>query len=143
HLRRPFVTSDTCFVERRELFLAAMDAFKRGDAEEVRRLTHPDFVLHPIRAGMTGDYHGHRGLERFNADNAETFEVFEPDYDEFAELEDGRPLATGSVRIRGLGSHVETQIATAGIAAFRDGLLAGWHDYGDRAAAREAAGFSP
>ena len=129
-------------MDRRALFLAAVDALERRDLEAMARLAHPDFVLHPIRVGLTGEYYGLRGLAKFAEDNADTFEVFQPSYDEIEELDDGRLFAAGKIRIRGIGSHVDTHIETAGIATFKDGLLAGWHDYADRGQAREAAGLS-
>jgi ketosteroid isomerase-like protein len=131
---------DTAPVDERELLLAAADALARGDLDAIADLTHPEIVFHPIRAAVTGDYYGHAGIEKFVADNAETFDVFEISYEEFELLDDGRLYAAGTARIRGRGGHVDTKVVTAGIATFKDGLIAGWHDYGDRAAALEAAG---
>ncbi|HSD24632.1 MAG TPA: hypothetical protein VLB79_09925, partial [Solirubrobacterales bacterium] len=69
------------------------------------------------------------------------FELFEPHYDEIHDLGDGRLLAIGKIRIRGRGSGVETEVPSAPIARFRDGLLVYFRDFGDAAAAREAAGL--
>ena len=130
-------------MDERRLFLTAVDAMNCGDLPRLRDLTHPQFVFHPIRAAVTGDYLGHDGIEAFLLDNAETFEAFTVDYDELEELPDGRLFAAGKVRIRGRGSHVDTVVVTAGYATFRDGLLAGWHDFGDRETARAAVGLEP
>ena len=108
----------------------------------VEEVVHPEMVFHPIRAPVTGDYYGHRGIEKFLEDNAETFEVFEASYDDIRALDDGRLFAAGKVRIRGRGSHVDTVVDTAGYASFRDGLVCEWHDYGDRAAALAALGLT-
>jgi hypothetical protein len=111
--------------------------------DAVRRTMHPEFVFHPIRAEVTGDYVGHAGLEEFLTDNAETFDRFHIEYDEIRELEDGRILAVGTVAIRGRGSQVVTKVASAGIGTFRDGLPASWYDYGERTTALAAAGLRP
>ena len=113
-----------------------------GDLEELKRVTHPEFELHPIRAPLTGDYHGHRGWERFFADNAETFEVFQIEFDDIRMLDDGRLFASGRVRVRGVASQVDQFVPTAGIGTIRDGLPASWFDYGDHRAALEAAGLT-
>ena len=126
----------------REQFLVAVDALNNADVAEMQKLITPDFLFHPIRAPITGDYVGIEGLEQFLRDNAETFDRFNAEYDDLREMDDGRLFASGKVRIRGRGSQVDTFVTSAGMASFRDGLLAGWHDYGDREAALAAAGFA-
>jgi ketosteroid isomerase-like protein len=128
-------------VEKRELVLAGVDAMQRGDKYAVRACLHPDLVFHPIRAAVSGEYYGHAGMDRFIDDNAETFDHFEVRIDEIQTLDDDRLLVLGTASFRGKGSQVATTVPTAGIVTFKDGLIAGWHDYGDRAAAREAAGL--
>jgi hypothetical protein len=125
-----------------ELFLAAVDALNRGDVARMNGILDPEFRFHPIRAGMTGDYLGLEGIEQFLADNAETFDRFHAEYDDIRVLDDGRLFGSGTVRIRGRGSQVDTFVVSAGIATFRDGLCTGWHDYGDRDAALAAAVLS-
>jgi hypothetical protein len=49
-------------------------------------------------------------------------------------------LAIGSIRMRGKVSGVETDVPTAVIAEFRDGLLRRFKDYGDARSAFRAAG---
>ena len=51
-------------------------------------------------------------------------------------------LGIGTIRVRGQGSGVETDIPTAAIAEFRDGLLWRYKDYGDHQLALEAAGLT-
>ena len=126
----------------RELFLAAVELINRGDTAGIEQVVHPEMVFHPIRAPVTGDFYGYKGIEKFLQDNAETFDVFEATYDEFRMLDDGRLFAAGKARIRGRGSHVDTEVDTAGYATFRDGRVSGWHDYGDRAAAKAALGIT-
>jgi ketosteroid isomerase-like protein len=119
---------------------AAVDALNRADLDALRRVTHPDFELVPLRAALTGSYHGYEGLAKFLRDNAETFEVFVADYDEVRPIDDDRLLSIGTVRIKPRHGGPETTVVSAGIVTFRDGLVAGWHDYGDAAKALEAAG---
>jgi ketosteroid isomerase-like protein len=129
-------------VDQREVFLAAVDGVNRADMARIEEVVHPEMIFHPIRAPVSGDYYGHRGVEKFIEDNAETFDVFEIAYDDMRMLDDGRLFAAGKVRIRGRGGHVDTVVDTAGYARFRDGLLCEWHDYGDRAAAKAALGIT-
>jgi ketosteroid isomerase-like protein len=129
-------------VDERELIDAALEALNRADVDAFLAVAHPEIVYHPIRAAVTGDYYGHRGLEKFLEDNAETFDVFQVRIDEMRMLDDDRMYVSGTARIRGIGGHVETEIETAGYARFRDGLICEWHDYGDRAAAKAALGIT-
>jgi ketosteroid isomerase-like protein len=127
--------------DQRELLLAAVDGASRGDTSRIAELAHPDMVFHPMRAAMTGDYYGPAGMVKFMADNAETFDHFEFHFDEIEQIDENLLYAAGTARVRGKGSQVDTTVITAGIVTFKDGLVIGWHDYGDRAAARAAAGL--
>jgi ketosteroid isomerase-like protein len=126
--------------ENLETFRRGAEAIQRGDVEAVLRLTHPDVVFEPLRAATEGAFVGRAGVRRFLADTAETFELFRPAYADIRDLGD-RVLAVGSIRVRGRGSGVETDIPTAGIAEYRDGLLWRWKDYGEARLALEAAGL--
>jgi ketosteroid isomerase-like protein len=129
-------------VSERELLLAAIDALNRRDADGLCAVAHPELVFHPIRAAVAGDYYGHRGMEEFLEDNAETFDIFEVGIDETRMLDDGRMFVSGKAHVRGIGGQVDTVVDTAGYMRFRDGLISEWHDYGDRAAARAALGLT-
>jgi hypothetical protein len=48
----------------------------------------------------------------------------------------------GSIRVRGRGSGVETEVPSAIIARFRDGRMIEFKDYGEHAAALRAAGLA-
>jgi hypothetical protein len=128
-------------VDQREALVAATDALNRADIAALAELVHPEMVWHPIRAAVTGDYYGLAGMEKFLADNAETFDLFEVRVEEMERLDENRWYVGGTARIRGRGGHVDTTVATGGIATFKDGLVVGWYDYGDRTAAREGAGL--
>ena len=126
--------------ENVETFRRGADAIERGDVEAALRLCHPDGVMQPLRAATEGAFVGLEGMRQFFADTAETFEIFRLDYTDIRDLGD-RVLAIGSIRVRGRGSGVETNIPTAAIAQYRDGLLWRFKDYGEARLALEAAGL--
>jgi limonene-1,2-epoxide hydrolase len=122
-----------------ERFEEAVDALNRVDLDAMRRICDPEIVFVPLRAAITGAFIGHRGMEDFVAENAERFESFTGEFDELRALPGGRVLAIGHIHMRAKGGG-ETKYRTAGIAAFRDGRMVSWHDYGSVEAALEAAG---
>ena len=125
-----------------ELFKRGAEIFGRDDLEAALEITDPEVELIALRSATEGAFRGHEGIRAFFADNRESFEVFVPDYREFHYLGGGAILAIGTIRIRGRGSGVETDVSSAPIARFRDGLLVYFRDYGDADAAREAAGLA-
>jgi ketosteroid isomerase-like protein len=127
--------------ENVERFWEGIDAFRRGDVDAILDGVTEDVVWIAARSAVEGTYHGHAGLRRFLADNAENFEVFEPGFDEVRDLGD-RVLAFGRFRIRARGSGVETDFPVAGIATYRDGKLVRWEDFRERRLALDAAGVS-
>jgi hypothetical protein len=96
-------------------------------------------VFIPMRAAVTGAFIGHAGLEEFLSDNDDKYEYFLAEFDVLEALPDGRVLSIGVIRVRGKGGEEETVVKTAGIAAFRNGKMLSWHDYGDEATARAKA----
>ena len=128
--------------ENVEAFLEINEALRRGDVEAVLRRVDEEGVFLAARSAVEGAYRGHDGIRRFMADNAENFEKFEPDYRDVRDLGD-RVLAIGTIRVRGRGSGVETDIPAAGIATFNEeGRLVGWEDFRERRLALEAAGLA-
>jgi ketosteroid isomerase-like protein len=125
-----------------ELFHRAVRAWSEFDEETALELSSDDIEFHALRSATEGPYRGHEGIRAFFADNRESFEVFHPSYDEIRDLGDGRMIGLGSIRIRGKGSGVETDVPSAVVVTFRDGRLAQLRDYGDRQAALEAAGLA-
>jgi ketosteroid isomerase-like protein len=126
--------------ENVDLFLEGTEAISRGDVDTVLDGASEDVVWIAARSAVEGTYHGHEGLRRFLADNAESFELFEPAFDEVRDLGD-RVLAVGTFRIRARGSGVETDFPVAGIATYREGKLVRWEDFRERHLALEAAGL--
>ena len=117
-----------------------VDAVNRSDVETALRLVHPEVVFESLRAATEGAFIGRDGLTRFLDDTAETFELFQVQHSDVRDLGD-RVLAIGTIRIRGRGSGIETEVPTASIAEFRDGMIWRYKDYGDPRAALEAAGL--
>jgi len=121
-----------------------MDAFRRGTEAinagglEIDSI-HPEVVFEPLRSRTEGAFVGHEGMRRFIADTKEMFGVFQATYPDVRDLGDS-VLAIGSIRMRGKVSGVETDVPTAVIAEFRDGLLWRFKDYGDARSALRAAG---
>ena len=124
-----------------EAFRCWVECLQDGDVEAGLALAHPQVVMEPLRAATEGTFVGHAGLREFVDDTDATFDLFEPHYTDVRDL--GHcVLAIGSIKVRGRGGGVETDIPTAAVAEYRDGLLWRFRDYGDAALALEAAGLS-
>jgi ketosteroid isomerase-like protein len=121
-----------------EAFRRGTELINAGDpaaADEV----HEDAVFEPLRAQMEGAYIGREGMLRFLRDTEEAFEMFTASYPDVQDLGNGRLLAIGTIRMRGRGSAVESDVVTAAVVEFRDGLMARYKDYGDPRLAKQAA----
>jgi hypothetical protein len=127
--------------ENVEAARAFVDAVNRGDAEAALRGCHPELIFEPLRTATEGAFVGHDGMRAFLTDTWTTFDVFRVDMGDLRDLGD-RVLGIGTIRIRGRGSGVETDIQTAAIAQYRDGLMWRYKDYGEARLALEAAGSS-
>jgi ketosteroid isomerase-like protein len=127
--------------EHVELFLRGMDAMNRFDAAALLEMIDERSVFEPLRSATEGAFIGPEGMRRFLADTADTFDLFKATYTDVRDLGDGRLLAIGTLRMRGRASGVESDIATAAVIEFRDGVLVHYKDYGDRRLALEAAGL--
>ena len=126
--------------ENAEAVRLLADALRRGDADTLAAHTHPDAEAETLRSAVQGTFHGPEGAREFVRDNQESFEIFEPRYDEVEEMPDGRVIAIGRLHIRGRGSGAETEVPIAAVVEFRDGLMYRYRDYGDADAARAAVG---
>ena len=117
-----------------DAFQRGTEAINRGELD-IPEFVHPEVVFEPLRSRTEGAFVGHEGMRRFIADTEEMFEVFNATYTDVRDLGD-RVLAIGSIRMRAKVSGVETDVPTAVIAEFRDGLLSRFHDYGNARSAR-------
>jgi hypothetical protein len=122
-----------------DAFRRATDAMNRGEVD-IPKLVHPEAVFEPLRSGTEGAFIGHEGMRRFLADTEDMFEIFQASYTEVRDLGE-RVLAIGSIRMRARGSGVETDVPTAAIVEYRDGLLWRYKDYGQARQALTAAGL--
>jgi hypothetical protein len=127
--------------EHVELFLRGTDAINRLDAAALMEMVDERSVFEPLRSATEGAFVGPDGMRRFLADTAETFDLFKATYPDVRDLGDGRLLAIGTIRMRGRESRVESDVVTAAIVEFRDGVLVSYKDYGAAQAAFEAAGL--
>jgi limonene-1,2-epoxide hydrolase len=125
-----------------QIFEAAVDALNRLDRDAMKDVVDAQIMFVPMRSAVTGAYLGHDGIEAFLVENEARLDLFHAEFDELRPLPDGRLLAIGHIRMRGRGERTESLYPTAGIAAFRDGRMCSWRDYGNVAAALAAAGVS-
>jgi ketosteroid isomerase-like protein len=139
---RPYRIKGLAPPEHIELFLRGMDAVNRMDAPVLLAMVDEESVFEPLRSATEGAFVGLEGMRRFLADTAETFDLFKASYTDVRDLGDGRLLALGTIRIRGRESRVESDVDTAAIAEFRDGVLVHYKDYGETRLALHAAGLS-
>ena len=123
--------------ENVDAFRRSTDAMNRGEVD-IPKLVHPDAVFEPLRSGTEGAFIGHEGMRRFLADTEDMFEIFQASYTDIRDLGD-RVLAIGSIRMRARASGVETDVPTAAIVEYRDGLLWRYKDYGQARLALQAA----
>ena len=103
---------------------------------------YEECVFEPLRSATEGAFVGHEGMRRFLADTAETFELFKATYTDVRDLGEDRLLAIGTIRMRGRGSGVESDVLSAAIVEFRDGRMMRYKDYGDARLALQKAGLS-
>ena len=105
-----------------ELVRRALEAFPRGDLDEMLSYMDPDLEFHSaIVGGAEGNiYRGHDGFRRWYADSFESFEELRNEWSEFRDLGD-RVLALGHVRARGRESGVEIDSPMGWIFTVRHG----------------------
>lgn len=127
--------------EELETLRIQVSAFNRGDLEAWLGTIHTDVSFAPISASIEGAYRGHDGLRRWFTDNRESFDSFQVRHTDVRDLGSDRLLAIGVIHLRAKQSGIETEVPTAAIATWRDGLLIDWKDYGDPGKALKAAGI--
>jgi len=90
------------------------DAITRRDADWILERITDDFRFLPLRAATEGEFRGAEGIRRFLQDTDESFDTFEVSVDEIESVED-RVVGVGTVRIRGKGSGIETEVRSAAV----------------------------
>jgi hypothetical protein len=114
----------------------AIESFNRGEVN--MSAFHPDVEWLPMRVATEGAYRGIAGIERFLADTDEVFEKFQL-HCQLLDLGE-QVLAWGTIHVRTRSSEIETDIATGGLAEFRDGKIVRWEDFGSNEMALQATG---
>ena len=125
-----------------DVMRAAMEAFNRRDGEGFGAVMTRDAEIVPVRAALEGTvYRGPDAAARYCAAVDESWEDLSW---EIEEIRDGGDwvLALGQIRGRGRGSGAALDVRAAWVARFREGLVANFHTYTDRAEAFEAVGLS-
>jgi ketosteroid isomerase-like protein len=123
-----------------DAFLRGVDALNRLDVTAIMQTIDDDTVFEPLRSQTEGAFIGTEGMRRFLADTAETFDLFKASYPDLRDLGGQRLLAIGTIRMRGRGSGLESDVPSAVVADFSDGKLLRFKDYGEARLARQAAG---
>jgi ketosteroid isomerase-like protein len=127
--------------ENVDQFMKAVDAMNRADIPGTLGSWTPKSGSSTGWMRCKGDYTGIEGVRGFFNDFAEHFEAWQIDCPEVRDL-GNRVLALGSVHATGRGSGAETEPPFAVVAAFREGRLTHYIDFGDRDQALEAAGLA-
>ena len=118
----------------------AMEAFNRGDGEGFDALLTEDAEIVPVRAALEGTtYRGGNAGTQYCAAVEKSWEDLRW---EIEELRDGGDwvLALGRIHGQGRDSGAAIDSRAGWVAHFRDGLMARFQTYADRAQALEAAG---
>src|SRR3954462_9653887 len=115
--------------ENVEIVRRSEEALNSGNDEAVIEVFDPDVVFEPRRASVQGTYRGHAGIRDWLADTRENFAAFRLIITDRRDLGDGRVLSIGTVRFRGQGSGVETEVPTAAVVTIRDGKIVRLKDY--------------
>jgi ketosteroid isomerase-like protein len=127
--------------ERVELMRRAHEAMKRGDVDALVEMCTDDVVFLPGRSALQGAYIGRAGVQKFLADNAETFELYTLSWDEAQDAGE-QVVAIGHVTVRPRGGGPEATIPAAFVFTFEDGKIARAEDFRDRSAALASVGFT-
>ena len=129
--------------ENVDLVRRALEAFPRGDVEEMLSYMDPESEWHSaIVGGAEGNvYRGHEGFRRWFADSLESFEEFRNVWSEFRDLGD-RVLAFGQVKARGRPSGVGLESPMGWVFTVRRGKLVKAEGFLSRDDALDAAGLT-
>ena len=127
--------------EKVEAVRAAVDAFNRRDGEAFGALLTEDAEIVPVRAVLEGTVY--RGLDAASQYCAAVDESWDSLRWEVEEMRDGDTwvLALGRIHGRGRGTGAAIDVRAGWVARFRDGLVASFRTYADRADALAAVGL--
>jgi ketosteroid isomerase-like protein len=126
-----------------EIVRRALDAWNRGNLEELVEYISPEWEWRPARLypGTDAVYHGREGATRFWNNFREPWESIRIEVERIEDLED-RVLALLRFYAKGKGSGVDVTSEYANIFTVRDGLVIYQVGYGDWKSALEAVGLA-
>jgi ketosteroid isomerase-like protein len=126
-----------------EVIRKAWAAASRNDIPGTLELLHADIELAPFGAALHGTvYRGHDGfVSWWENETMANWERFEVHPEEFQRVGD-RILVFGRWHARGRASGVDLDIPATWVIEVRDGKIARFQTYTDRAEALEAIGLS-
>jgi uncharacterized protein len=126
-----------------EIVRQSLEAYARGDMEEMLSYVDPEGELHSaIIGGAEGKmFRGHDGFRRWYAESMESFEELSTELTEYRDLGD-RIVAFGHIRARGRGSGLEIDSPTGWVFTVRRGKVVRAEGFLDRAQTLEAAGLA-
>jgi ketosteroid isomerase-like protein len=127
--------------ENVEAVRAAMEAFNRRDGKAFGALLTKDAEIMPVRAVLEGTaYRGPDAASQYCAAVDESWDSLRWEVEEIR-ASGSWVLALGRIRGRGRGTGAAIDVRAGWVARFRDGLVANFHTYADRAEALEAVGL--
>ena len=129
--------------ENVEIVQRALEAYSRGDLEEMLPHLDPDVEWYSaIIGGAAGTrYYGHEGFRSWFAESFESFDELRTELTEFRDLGD-RVLAFGRIQARGRESGVEIDSPTGWVFTVGRGKVAKAEGFLSREQARAAAGLA-
>jgi ketosteroid isomerase-like protein len=129
--------------ENVEAFKRGLDAYNRRDTEAMLPNLDPEVEWYPaLEVPLEGEaavYRGHEGVRELIRSTDETLGEIRAEFSEIRDLGD-RIVATGHLRIRGMGSGAESESPVGCVAEFKGGKLIRMRTYLDPNDALEAAG---
>jgi ketosteroid isomerase-like protein len=128
--------------ENVEIVRAIIHAFNERDGVALGAFFTPDAEIVPVRAALEGTvYRGVDAAAQYCAAVDETWQDLRWDVEE---IRDGGTwtLALGYIRGNGRASDAAIDARAGWVARFRDGLVANFQTYADRAEALKAVGLS-
>ena len=116
-----------------EITRRGFDAYNRGDLEALIEILHPDVELHADQELVNGgDFRGHDGYIRWNAEWTEAWEEFTIDLRAVDPIGGRYILADTHQAGRGAGSGIEVEMAAYWVFEVADGQVIRMHLYASR-----------
>ena len=124
-----------------EIARLAYERFNSGDVDGFTELCAPDFEFHdlPDLPG-SGSFNGHEGFRRWWSQLADAFDDLRFEPRGFVDCDD-RVFAENKATGLGKGSGAKVEMSFFNVWTLSDGKVTALDTFGDRAAARSAAGL--